>query len=134
MHFVNDSGYGAQIEPKRIFSLMHDINAGSWRVERSELFDDSFDRAALIFTDLEDKLEKFLIAKIADPIHNKYGKHDRRMIGDLSGFHHCHLRDDAVLIYSLSQKVLTLVYVAPHAEIEGKRLKLTARRLSRIAA
>lgn len=106
----------------------------AWAVERSELFDDSFGRAAVVFTDLNDKLEKFLKIKSDDPIQNRYGKHDRRMTGDLAGFWHCHLRDDAVLIYQLSGKTMTLVYIAPHAEIEGKRLKQTAKRLHAIAA
>jgi len=86
------------------------------------------------FPDLREKLRKFLDTKIADPIQSKYGKHDRRMRGDLSGFHHCHLRDDAVLIYEITAKALKLVYVSAHAEIEGKRLKITARRLHQIAA
>ena len=105
-----------------------------WTVERSELFDDSLNRAATVFSDLRDKLDKFLVIKIDDPIQNRYGKHDRRMTGDLAGFWHCHLRDDAVLIYQLSGKTMTLVYIAPHAEIEGKRLKQTAKRLHAIAA
>jgi mRNA-degrading endonuclease YafQ of YafQ-DinJ toxin-antitoxin module len=106
----------------------------AWSVEKSELFDDSFRRMQVIFTDLEEKLEKFIKAKVADPIYSKYGKHDRRMVGHLAGFHHCHLRDDAVLIYSLNQRTITLVCVTPHAEIEGKRLKMMARRLSAFAA
>lgn len=105
-----------------------------WKVERSELFDDSLARATEVFSDLGDKLDKFLVTKIEDPIQSRYGKHDRRMTGDLAGFWHCHLRDDAVLIYQLSGKTMTLVYIAPHAEIEGKRLKQTAKRLHAIAA
>jgi mRNA-degrading endonuclease YafQ of YafQ-DinJ toxin-antitoxin module len=88
---------------------------------------------ATTFPDIRTKLNKFVETKIRDPLTARYGKHDRRMIGDLTGFWHCHLRDDAVLIYSLSQRVMTLVYLAPHAEIEGKRLKMTARRLSQFA-
>jgi mRNA-degrading endonuclease YafQ of YafQ-DinJ toxin-antitoxin module len=108
--------------------------ANSWRVDRSELFDDSLERMKVVFADLPDKVNKFLATKSPNPLLYKYGKHDRRMTGDLAGFYHCHLRDDAVLIYSLSNRVMSLIYIAPHAEIEGKRLKTTARRLSQFAA
>lgn len=88
----------------------------------------------MVFPDLKDKLDKFLSIKRDDPVQNRYGKHDRRMVGDLAGFWHCHLRDDAVLIYQLHGRTMTLVYIAPHAEIEGKRLKQTAKRLHSVAA
>lgn len=105
-----------------------------WKVRKSPLFDESLARMSVVFPDLNDKLHKFIQTKVSDPIRNKYGKHDRRMHGDLAGFQHCHLRDDAVLIYELANREITLVYVSSHAEIEGKRLKLTARRLQQIAA
>jgi mRNA-degrading endonuclease YafQ of YafQ-DinJ toxin-antitoxin module len=108
--------------------------SSEWRVDRSEIFDESLNRMTVVFADLPDKLGKFLTTKIVNPIVHRYGKHDRRLTGDLAGFYHCHLRDDAVLIYSLANRVMTLIYVAPHAEIEGKRLKLTARRLAPFAA
>ena len=106
----------------------------TWTVERSELFDDSLSKIAITFPDVGERLDKFVETKKNDPLKTRYGKHDRRMIGDLAGFWHCHLRDDAVLIYSLGGKKMTLVYVAPHAEIEGKRLKQTAKRLHSVAA
>lgn len=105
-----------------------------WKIERSELFEESMKRASVVFSDLPDRLDKFLATKASDPFTNRYGKHDRRMVGDLAGFWHCHLRDDAVLIYQLRNMTMTLVYIAPHAEIEGKRLKQTAKRLHSIAA
>jgi mRNA-degrading endonuclease YafQ of YafQ-DinJ toxin-antitoxin module len=104
-----------------------------WQVGRSEIFDDSLTRMSVVFPDLSDKLDKFLDAKAIDPLQNRYGKHDRRLTGDLAGFWHCHLRDDAVLIYSLANRTMSLVYVAAHAEIEGKRLKSTASRLEQYA-
>ncbi len=106
----------------------------SWGVVQSDEFASSMAKMLITFPDLKRKLKKFLDAKIDDPVNNKYGKHDRRMVGDLAGFYHCHLRDDAVLIYGLSKRVITLICVTPHAEIEGRRLRLTARRLSQFAA
>lgn len=110
------------------------IQGSAWTIERSELFEDSLNRSKEVFPDIGGKLDKFLATKSQDPLQNRYGKHDRRMTGDLAGFWHCHLRDDAVLIYQLHGKTMTLVYIAPHAEIEGKRLKQTAKRLHAIAA
>jgi len=102
----------------------------SWEVSRSSIFDESLSRMLNTFPDLKIKLLKFVASKIADPINLRYGKHDRRMVGYLSGFWHCHLRDDAVLIYRVGDRTLTLIYLAPHAEIEGRRLHRTAKRLS----
>jgi mRNA-degrading endonuclease YafQ of YafQ-DinJ toxin-antitoxin module len=110
------------------------IKTPGWAVERSDLFGESLAKMTITFPDLREKLDKFLEIKREDPIRARYGKHDRRMTGDLAGFWHCHLRDDAVLIYQLSGKTMTLIYIAPHAEIEGKRLKQTAKRLHGIAA
>lgn len=64
---------------------------------------------------------------------NRYGKHDGPMSGPLSHFLHCHLRDDAILIYKLKNRSIYLVCVVQHADIEGKRLKLTAKRVSGFA-
>ena len=110
------------------------IVRSNWKTVKSDLFDESLSRMSVTFPDLSGKLDKFLSIKSTDPLNSKYGKHDRRMIGDLAGFYHAHLRDDAVLIYSLAKQVMTLVVITTHAEIEGKRLKLTARRLQQIAA
>ena len=106
----------------------------SWSVVQSHAFEESMAKMLITFPDLKQKLQKFIEAKIDDPINLKYGKHDRRMVGELAGFHHCHLRDDAVLIYGLARRVMTLVYITPHADIEGRRLRQTARRLSQFAA
>jgi mRNA-degrading endonuclease YafQ of YafQ-DinJ toxin-antitoxin module len=106
----------------------------SWSVEKSIDFERTLARMRVTFPDLPEKLEKFLATKIDDPVFSKYGKHDRRMVGHLHGLYHCHLRDDAVLIYALSQKVIRLICVTPHAEIEGRRLKLTAQRIAKLVA
>jgi len=89
---------------------------------------------AATFPDIREKLNKFLATKMENPLTTRYGKHDSPMRGHLAGFWHCHLRDDAVLIYDLSDRVLTLVYLTPHAEIEGKRLKSTAMRLAQFVS
>lgn len=102
----------------------------AWTVARSSIFDESLAECSRTFRDLPEKLEKFVQLKADNPLTApKFGKHDRRMVGELAGFHHCHLRDDAVLIYALVNRTIQLVYIVPHAEIEGKRLKQTAKRL-----
>lgn len=104
--------------------------APSWDISMSPIFEESLRRNTTVFRDLPQKLEKFVQLKVADPVRNKYGKHDRPMKGDLSGFWHAHLRDDAVVIWNLRNRCVNLVYIACHAEIEGKRLKLTERKLA----
>lgn len=101
-----------------------------WRVSYSPIFLESFERHLTVFRDLEAKIERFLDVKIENPISARCGKHDSAMTGDLVGYWHCHLRDDAVLIYNLANSCINLVYIASHAEIEGKRLKRTAAKLS----
>jgi mRNA-degrading endonuclease YafQ of YafQ-DinJ toxin-antitoxin module len=102
-----------------------------WAIVKSAIFDESLARMKITFHDLSEKLDKFTQTKISDPIWRKYGKHDRRLTGKLTGLHHCHLRDDAVLIYRLGQKCIMLICILPHSEIEGRRLALTADRLSK---
>lgn len=101
-----------------------------WGVSRSPIFDESLRANTRVFKDLPDRVAKFIEFKCNDPINSKYGKHDRPLTGELVGFWHCHLRDDAVLIYNLLNRCVNLVYIAPHAEIEGKRLKMTGARLA----
>jgi mRNA-degrading endonuclease YafQ of YafQ-DinJ toxin-antitoxin module len=100
-----------------------------WRISESSVFRDSLVRNTRIFSDLPHRLAKFIEVKIADPLSVRYGKHDRRLTGDLGNYYHCHLRDDAVLIYGMKNKTISLVYIAPHAEIQGKRLKCVAKKL-----
>jgi mRNA-degrading endonuclease YafQ of YafQ-DinJ toxin-antitoxin module len=96
----------------------------------SPVFQDSLDRNAIVFPDLPQKLERFIDVKADDPLRNRYGKHDSPMTGPLKGFYHTHLRDDAILIYKLKDKAVNLVYVCPHAEIEGKRARTMREKLS----
>jgi mRNA-degrading endonuclease YafQ of YafQ-DinJ toxin-antitoxin module len=81
-----------------------------------------------VFPDLPAKISKFVETKKDNPLMARFGKHDSRMIGTLAGLWHCHLRDDAVLIYCLKNKCIHLIAVVSHADIEGKRLRATAAR------
>lgn len=101
-----------------------------WSIREAVGFRDSLIRNAKIFPDLPEKLAKFIEVKACDPLHGRYGKHDKRMTGPLSGFYNCHLKDDAVLIYKVKDRTIVLIYVAAHAELEGRRLANTARRLA----
>jgi mRNA-degrading endonuclease YafQ of YafQ-DinJ toxin-antitoxin module len=101
----------------------------AWGVSRSALFDETLREALRTFPDLREKLGKFTDLKLSDPLNARYGKHDRPCTGELVGFWHAHLRDDAILIYNLANRSINLVAVVTHAEIEGKRLKQTAKRI-----
>lgn len=101
-----------------------------WNIERSPLFDESLASMRAVFPDIKDKLQKFIAVKLEDPLSTRYGKHDRPMTGILVGFWHCHLRDDAILIYNLKNRNVQLVYLCPHSEIEGKHERRTAKRLA----
>lgn len=98
-------------------------SAEPWTVSQSDTFADSMARIKITFPDIQDKLEKFIDVKIPNPLANRYGKHDGPMTGPLIGFFHCHLRDDALLIYRLVQRSIFLVSVVTHADTEGKRGK-----------
>jgi mRNA-degrading endonuclease YafQ of YafQ-DinJ toxin-antitoxin module len=102
----------------------------TWNISESSLFRDSLNRNSVVFRDLPQKLERFIEVKLDNPLSARYGKHDRPMTGPLTGFWHAHLRDDAILIYNFKDRCVNLVYVATHAEVEGKRCKMTATRLS----
>ena len=78
------------------------LTNGQWKISYSPVFLDSFERNQIVFNDLGTKLERFLTVKTQNPLSNRYGKHDRPMTGALTGFWHCHLRDDAVLIYNFA--------------------------------
>lgn len=98
-----------------------------WSVSRSSIFDESLAHHSRKFKDLPDKLAKFLQVKSDNPLQNRYGKHDGPFTGPpLLGFNHCHLRDDAVLIYHLANRCINLIVIVNHAEIEGKRMRQTA--------
>lgn len=101
-----------------------------WTVTTTPLFEASLRAHLRVFPDLREKLAKFIDTKIANPLASRYGKHDRAFTGPLVGFNHCHLRDDAILIYNLKNRSINLVCIVSHSEIEGKRMKAV---ISRIA-
>lgn len=103
-----------------------------WTVDYASIFQDSFKQHQVVFNDLGDKLKKFLDVKLPNPIdpNNRYGKHDGPFTGPLVGFWHCHLRDDAILIYKLAGRSILLVCIVSHSEIEGKQAQKMARKIS----
>lgn len=102
-----------------------------WTVAPSDLFADSVAAIQKTFPDIKEKIEKFIQVKLPNPLDPsaRYGKHDRPMVHALAGLLHCHLRDDAILIYDLRGRTLVMVAVVTHADIEGKRLRSTANRM-----
>lgn len=76
----------------------------------------------LTFSDLNRKLIECIKVKMQDPLNGRYGKHDGgyKSGTPLVGFNHCHLRDDAILTYTMKDNALNLFYICPHSEIEGK--------------
>lgn len=101
-----------------------------WKIVYAPIFQESLVERMRVFPDIREKLAKFIEVKLADPLSARYGKHDGPMTAMLTGFMHCHLRDDAILIYNRKNRVFELVAIVPHADIEGKRLKQTAKRLA----
>jgi mRNA-degrading endonuclease YafQ of YafQ-DinJ toxin-antitoxin module len=100
-----------------------------WGISRTPLFDESFQRLRTKYPDLGERLQRFIDIKLPDPITARAGKHDRPFTAMLVGFWHCHLAPDAILIYRLANRSIQLVLVCQHADIEGKRLRQTARKL-----
>lgn len=87
------------------------------------LFEESMKRNEVIFPDLREKLQKFIAVKKGDPLNGKYGKHDSPFARGtpLAGFSHCHLRDDAILIYTMKNRNINLLYVCAHAELDSAK-------------
>lgn len=108
-----------------------DAQRSEWAITKTDIFDDSLARHSVVFPDLPEKLDKFKGVKRENPIRARYGKHDGPLTYRLVGFWHCHLRDDAVLIYNLVNRAINLVCIVSHAEIEGRRLCATAEKLSK---
>lgn len=106
----------------------------SWGVVASPLFDNSLIETRRVFSDIEDKLEKFIDLKAPNPLDpsNRMGKHDSIMTGALAGYWHCHLRDDAILIYKLTKRCIHLISIVAHADIEGKKKYKYAKKLAKI--
>jgi mRNA-degrading endonuclease YafQ of YafQ-DinJ toxin-antitoxin module len=103
-----------------------------WGMSQSPIFAASLKEHERVFPDLKEKIAKFTGVKLPNPLgpQAKYGKHDSPMTGPLVGFWHCHLRDDAILIYNFANRCVNLVVIVSHAEIEGKRAKLTGKRIA----
>lgn len=103
-----------------------------WGVSVSPMFAETVLQTRKIFPDIEERIKKFVAVKTPNPIdpNNRYGKHDRQFTGPLVGFWHCHLRDDAILIYKLANHAIFLIAVVSHADIEGKRAQKMAKKLS----
>lgn len=119
---------------ERLRTLIDLIEAAQspWGISQSPIFADSLVEHQRVFPDLKEKLAKFVSVKLPNPLapHAKYGKHDSPMTGPLVGFWHCHLRDDAILVYNFNNRCVNLVVIVSHAEIEGKRAKLTGKRIA----
>lgn len=64
-----------------------------WTISKSPIFDETMTQHLRVFPDLNEKLKKFTDLKLADPLRNRYGKHDGPMTGPFAGFFHAHLRD-----------------------------------------
>ena len=101
-----------------------------WGVSVSPLFEETLKRHLRIFPDLREKLKKFTEVKLVEPLSGRYGKHDRPFTGPLVGFWHAHLRDDAIVIYNLKNRNINLIAIVSHAEIEGKRMAKTVKKLA----
>lgn len=104
-------------EPAKIFAVV----VGS-------KFNESLLKHERVFPDLRDKLKKFIETKQSDPLRAKYGKHDSgfKTGTPLAGYLHCHLRDDAILIYTLKNQQINLVLICGHSDIEGSKTRKTA--------
>jgi len=118
-----------QLTPRSLYQLVIEAQQ-PWGVSKTDIFDESLRRHMRVFRDLDVKLAKFLEVKIDNPMMNRYGKHDGPFSGPLVGFHHCHLRDDAILIYNLANRCINLVLIVSHAEIEKRAAVATANKIA----
>jgi mRNA-degrading endonuclease YafQ of YafQ-DinJ toxin-antitoxin module len=86
-------------------------------------FEESLKKHERVFPDLREKLKKFIEVKKDNPIQGRYGKHDSPFSTGtpLAGYMHCHLRDDAILIYTMKNRNINLLLVCSHAEIDGAK-------------
>ncbi len=114
------------------FRAIVEAAQAAWQISQSPIFAPSLVEHLRVFPDLKEKLAKFTQVKLPNPLEPgaRYGKHDGPFTGPLVGFFHCHLRDDAILIYRLVNRCVHLIAIVSHAEIEGKRHKQTAKRLA----
>jgi mRNA-degrading endonuclease YafQ of YafQ-DinJ toxin-antitoxin module len=86
-------------------------------------FEESLKQNEIIFPDLREKLKKFIEVKKSDPLNGRYGKHDSPFAKGtpLAGYMHCHLRDDAILIYTMKNRSINLLLICNHAAIDGSK-------------
>lgn len=105
-----------------------------WSIVKSSIFDASLAKAKRVFPNIDEKLSRFVEIKLPNPIdrNNRYGKHDGPMSAALAGYNHCHLRDDAVLIYTIRGRSIFLLDIVTHSEIEGKAALKVAKRLKTV--
>ena len=105
-----------------------------WGVSKTPAFDPSFNAMLPKVPDLDERLARFLNIKLPNPLSPtaKAGKNDRPFTVPLQPFWHAHLAPDAILIYRLLNRTIQLVLVCQHADIEGKRMKLMAKRLATV--
>lgn len=88
-------------------------------------FQDSFKRCAEMYPQsmLAKRYQKFIETKSAG-IDRPFGTRDYPLVyGNLSGYKHCHLADDALLIYRRDRSTIISEYVATHRELK-KRSRL----------
>ncbi len=116
---------------RHYIDLIEDVQAGPWGITKTALFDETFSSMLTKVPDLRERLKKFIEVKSPNPMMNRYGKNDGPFThSQLRGILHCHLAPDAILLYRLLNRTIQLMMVCQHADIEGRRLKQTIRRLA----
>ena len=105
-----------------------------WGVSKSSLFDASFSAMLPRVSDLRQRLARFLDIKLPNPLSPtaRVGKSDSPLKPPFQGLWHCHLAPDVILIYRLINRSIQLMLICQHADIEGKRMKVTARTLANV--
>ena len=102
-----------------------------WPINVEPLFTETFQEMVGERANLEEKLTQFVAQKTPDPLSRRFGQYDRPFTGPaIKGFQHCHLAPNVVLIYTLSKRKINLIMVCSHSEVEGKRIKITAKRIA----
>lgn len=94
-----------------------------WEISVTPLFAPSLMLQIKRYSDLKEKLDKFVEVKKENPLIAKFGRNDYPFTGALVGFWHAHLKEDAIIIYNLKNRCINLICVVSHTEIEGRREK-----------
>jgi mRNA-degrading endonuclease YafQ of YafQ-DinJ toxin-antitoxin module len=118
-----------------LIDLIEAAEAPPWGVTKSPLFDASFSAMLPKAPDLPERLARFLDIKLPNPLSPtaRAGKADSALKPPFQGLWHCHLAPDVILIYRLVNRSIQLMLICQHADIEGKRMKATARTLAQAA-